>query len=287
MFGRAYGLVLLLLSSSSLVRADEGWRAPAGCPDGDDAEERLKALHTDPALLNYGQASVTIDVAPSGERRARVRLRHEARIEQRVLYDRSCDALAEAVLLVISLAFEGQHAERPREAARAADRSTRVAVAPLVSFDVGSLPDPTFAVGGALRLSSGRVAGELAGRYFLAREEEVAGLARGRFGLATGGATACYTFVERWFAGCAALEIGRAMGRALDTPGRREARGLWIAALMGVELALPAPRLTPLLALEVGFPFQRHSFDVDGAGSVFETRSVVGRLSLRLALRLL
>ncbi|MDB4990465.1 MAG: hypothetical protein JWN04_5643 [Myxococcaceae bacterium] len=287
-------VVLLSWLGETHARAEDSWRAPAGCPDRAQAEVRLRALHADPALLARGEAAVWFDVSATGERRARVRLRHADRVEQRVLYDRSCQALADAALLVISLAFGDKLAEPEAAAARDTKarghepRRVQVAVAPLVRLDIGSLPSATYAVGGSLRLRVGRLIGELEGSYFGSRHgERKDPPAAGTFGLATGAVRACYALTERWLAACSALELGRESGRATHAARTKEAHGLWAAALFGLALALPTPHLSPIATLELGVPFQRPSFDVDRAGPVFQARTMIVRASLQLAFELL
>jgi hypothetical protein len=287
---RLWVCFLLIASVTvSSARADSSWHAPAGCPDQDDAEDQLRALGADPALLRHGDARVFIDNAPSGERRARVSLRHGERREQRVLYDRSCAALVEAAMLVISLSFEGERAQ-PADPLALPDEpgawSRRLAYAGLVRLDEGSLPRPTVGVGGSLRLDLASLRAELEGAVYLWREREQDGM-RGLFGLAAGAARAC--FVPTWpvIAPCAAVEVGQADGRA-QSLSHRHARGLWGAALVGVSVSLwPARRVAPIAELELGIPFKRPAFDIEGAGTVFQARSLLVRASLRLAFELL
>jgi hypothetical protein len=278
---------LLLLCLVESVRAEQPWHAPAGCPDQDDAEEQLRSLHSDPELLEHGNARVYIDTASTGELRARVTLRHGERAEQRVLYDRSCAALAEAAVLVISLSFEGEHAQPPPVKRAPIVRSPRrLLLAGLARVDGGSLPSPTLGVGGTLRLNVGRFTSELEGAWYLPRDHERDG-ARGRFGLAAGAARACYSTAWPVFAPCAAIELGQLGGRADGTDVAQQARGLWAAALLGASFAFgPYRRFSPILDAELGFPFQRAAFDVAGVGTLFEPRSVIARASLRLAVEL-
>jgi hypothetical protein len=135
-------------------------------------------------------------------------------------------------------------------------------------------------------MRASRVSVELEGSYFGARELEH-GDVRGSFGLSTGAGRACYALVARWFAGCAALELGRASGRTVQAPHRGAAHGLWIAALLGLELSVPTRHLQPVVDLELGFPLQRESFEIEQAGPLFVTGHTIGRGSLRLAFDLL
>jgi hypothetical protein len=159
-------------------------------------------------------------------------------------------------------------------------------VAGLARVDGGSLPQPTVGVGGSLRLNVGRFTSELEGAWYLPREharDEV----RGNFGLAAGAARGCYFTAWRVLAPCAAIELGQAHGRALDTSRTQHARGLWAAALVGVSLALgPYHRFAPIADLELGIPVRRAAYDVEGVGTLFEPRSVIARASLRLAFEL-
>lgn len=278
-------LWLCALMASSLARAEDTWRAPSSCPDGDDAQEQLEALGADPALLKHGYARVLIDRASTGELRARVTLRHGDRSEQRVLYDRSCDSLAEAAVLVISLAFEGERAEPVQPEPERARTPLRLAIAGLARVD-SSLPRVSAGLGGTLRLQAGDLISELEGAWYLPRESELDDV-RGRFGLTTGSARACYVTGWRVFAPCIALEVGQARGRALNTARIQQARGLWVAALVGASFTLgPYQRFSPIADVELGFPFQRSAFDVEGAGTLFQAHSLLVRVSLRLAFEL-
>jgi hypothetical protein len=238
--------------------------------------------------LRHGDARVVIDRVSTGELRARVTLRHGERGELRVLYDRACDALVEAAVLVISLAFEGERARaQPDERPPRAAWPRQLSLAALARVDASSLPRGSLGLGGALRLSVADLIGELEGAWYLPREEERNGV-RGRFGLATGAARACYVTGWRVFAPCMALELGQARGHAIDTARTQRARGLWLAALISASFTLgPYRRFAPIADLEVGFPIKYSAFDVEGAGTLFETRKVVLRASLRLAFELL
>jgi hypothetical protein len=139
---------------------------------------------------------VFIDHASNGELRARVTLLNPEAREERVFYGHDCEALSDAVLLVISMAFEPDEAEiawgPPEEPAREAlalpqpapqprpppaapapvaktrlsfDESQRlpdrapsmsVRIGPAIAFDRGSLPNTGFAGGGLVGVGLNR-----------------------------------------------------------------------------------------------------------------------------------
>lgn len=107
---RAWFAVLTLLSwKVSHVQAadlENAWHAPYGCPSAAAADQRLRERNDGASLLARGTAEVWIDRAANGELRARISLRSVDGREQRVLYGRDCEALSEAVLLVLSMASE-------------------------------------------------------------------------------------------------------------------------------------------------------------------------------------
>jgi hypothetical protein len=102
----------LLFLGSERARADSTcWQAPAGCPGADAAQAVLRERQGAESAFERGRARVKIDRAPTGELRAQVWLELSSGSEQRVLFGQSCDALAEAALLVISMAFEAEPEE--------------------------------------------------------------------------------------------------------------------------------------------------------------------------------
>jgi hypothetical protein len=110
--------VLAGLCFASTVHAadlESAWHSPTGCPSALEADRRLRERTQGFSALSSGQAQVWIDHAPSGELRARITLVQEDGREQRVLYGRDCDALSDAVLLVISMGLEAE-AEAPSRA---------------------------------------------------------------------------------------------------------------------------------------------------------------------------
>jgi hypothetical protein len=101
-------LALLAWNASSVraVDLENAWHAPQSCPSGDTADQRLRERNGGVSPLASGIAHVWIDRAASGEFRARISLRSAEGREQRVLYGHDCEALSEAVLLVIGMASE-------------------------------------------------------------------------------------------------------------------------------------------------------------------------------------
>lgn len=162
-----------------------------------------------------------------------------------------------------------------------------VALAVLGGAEWGGLPSGT--LGGRVRLGLlwPRWRVEVGGSYFAPRVARTAdGAARVRMGFAD--ARGC------WRAGgarveaplCAGAEVGAGFAEGLQDPGRRNARGWWLAAALsaGVRGALTA-RLGLIARAELAVPAVRTAYDVRDPGEpvgVFTPGVVSGRLWLGL-----
>jgi hypothetical protein len=232
-------VLLAVLHASGLTAHAESdrtlsWRAPPGCPDLLGAEARLVSLTGDEASRRRGHAVVTIDLAPTGDVRARVALLRRDGSEHRVFYAQSCEAVTDAALLVLADAHEQTaphtparpvppstapvssapetagtapskpHAQRavasdltvPRTADSAASskRSHRVAFGPALSVDVGALPRATWGFGAAISLEHAQLRAELDGRYWLSQDTHEPTGHNAELGLVSAALRASYTW---------------------------------------------------------------------------------------------
>src|SRR5688500_1658320 len=91
-------LLFGVTSAQALAEPELSWRAPAGCPSPGLARARLHDLLEAKGSAQRVAVEVSIDTAPSGELRARLVAGDGG---ERVLYAQGCEALVDAVLLVL------------------------------------------------------------------------------------------------------------------------------------------------------------------------------------------
>lgn len=275
--------VLLALCCVPTARAEQGltFRAPAGCPSQAAARERLGAL----GVETRDTLHVQIGPAAGGGLRATI---DDGSGSARVLEARDCDALSDAVLLVVAMSF-AEPAAPP--APGIAKPGFALGVGGLARVDVATLPDPTLGLGGVAALLKGPLRVELEAAYdFPQSSSRRAAHGGGQFGLWSTALRGCYALLSHWQAHapvalgpCLAAEFGVMRGRAFEATSARTRRALWSALWFGVTASLRVGSwLRPWLSLELGLPVRRPSFDVAGHGAVYQAGRVVGRGTIGL-----
>jgi hypothetical protein len=300
----------LALACVARARAREplSWTAPAGCPRQDALRAALTHATADPDA----GAGVRVLIEPPGQAwRAHI----EMPTGTRQLEGESCQALADAVIVILTLAVDEQRA------AVAADDDARAEPAPLVAparpaptlasdsapaplerralragspgvmlaaallAEVGLLPAPSAGPRLSLGLSDGRWMAELAASALLPRHA------------ALGGGAAPNADI-RWFGGqalvcrashprlrlCAGGELGELVGKGSGVDRPATAHGTWLAFMSNAALRAPVGslRLSWELGLGAAWAVLRPEFGFDGLGTLHRASQASGRLWLGL-----
>ena len=279
------------------------WQAPGECPDA-------------PALVHYvdqvageaGSGPVTVraagTVTRNGDGRYAATLELDtgaARPSTRALDAADCESVSRAAALLIALAIRAQATPTvapepppppPPKAVGASSAADRPSPAPYPFFlslgpsvDVGSTPAPTIGVqvGGGVEWRGLRLEPMFA--YYAPRSETVAARPSvgADFTLVSIGLRACIPASRQglWLAGCAGggAESLRGAGFGARIPHDGSA---WSgAARVGVLGNWDISSIISMHAeLEGVLPFTRPTFEVDGAGSVFQRKVLAARAAL-------
>jgi hypothetical protein len=274
-----------------------GWDAPAGCPDADAVRAEIaRGLPPAPGPVAPMRADAAVRALDGGRWEAALALRGTDWTATRTLNGASCTALADAVALVIGLAFTSELAARevvvarpaPTPAPEPAPISTPVAALALAG-DSGTLPAAT--EGGALALGwrFTHLRAQLGASLYAARSTSVAGFPEtgGRLSLASLSARACALWGRAASVGpCAAAGVDRLHGSGTGP-------------IMSVQATSHAPFLAPGLRgewamsrrvvlfadVEAAIPLVRARFSVENIGLVHEAAAVSFRGAAGLEVR--
>jgi hypothetical protein len=290
---------------SGLRPSDEGgldlqWVAADGCPDGASARAAIDRYVGERGQGALGPVSVRVELAPDGDGawQGRVALRSRSGQGDRVFHGPSCDQVAEAATLIVAILLEPlKTTAKIREEASApppsepAVETAHVELGVQTSGDVGSLPAPTVGVGLVLGVRAGSALVDIQGSYWAPQRADhgpVPG-SGGEMGLYAGSLRACVD-VFRPRQGrfrldpCARVELGLATGVGFGLPDRKESRDLWGAALGGLSAWLSSAPLSSWISVEIGTPFARPIYRIDGYDStVFRASPVLLRASSGVA----
>ena len=228
------------------------WQAPAGCPQAEIVTARATQLLGADAVneaIEVG-ARVTQPTADHAGWSVSLRLSQAGVDSQRVLSAASCDELADAVALVISMAIREPeivpsppHPDRPPIPISSAEedppavRAWARLVMDLGSFDAANLGA---AIGATVR--TGAWFGQLEASYWppVSISAPASADKGAALSLVAGAARLC-VLPELDATGvrigpCAALEIGRLAGEGRNISNPRASSSLWIATLWGGQL---------------------------------------------------
>ncbi|MEZ4441548.1 MAG: hypothetical protein R3B72_20785 [Polyangiaceae bacterium] len=166
----------------------------------------------------------------------------------------------------------------------------RVALEPSVGFDLGSLPGPAFAVGGAATLRIHPWSVGLRGQYLLPRRQTLAGsTAGGELSLWEVGLSGCFSPWRSRRAAlgrlggvaaglCLTFDGGQMRGKGYGVRNPDSGTAPWVKPAVGGRLALTLlPWLEVDLAAEVGFPLLRPPFVLRSVGTVHQAGVAVGQ----------
>lgn len=292
---------------------DLTWKAPVQCPTAAAVHRSIERQFDDLGVESPNQRlAARVSVQRTGSQwRARLRLQG-AVTGERTFEAGSCDALGEAVSLVIALALQPDHAasqppeeETARESPPQPEESEPepASAAP----PTGARP-PSFAVGASGLVGSAALPRVAAGAgldglvdwrhfqallsfgYFPPVTTGVAGNsgAEATFDLFFGRAGACYApaVASLRLGPCLSFEIGRLRGRPRGLAEPHEVTPLWMAGHAGAFASLPAGPLSLRAEASALRPLKRPRFLVDGSRAAHEVPAVGWRASLALFLPL-
>jgi hypothetical protein len=261
-------LAALVAAAPGPADLDLTWRAPAGCPDAREVELRVadlvgRALAVGPGAALVVEARVAADDAGFT---AEVALSVAGAGEVRHLSARGCEALADAVVVIVALAVE-DHVPAPPPAPAQTPTATAPAPAPAAAprvirprppkprppppapgalgLEAGvsahlALPDPGLGAGGAVILVLGPWRGALGGVVRGAGRVETAAGPTADLAAWAVSARVCRGVpgTEGGLAGCLGTELGRLRGTAGGTAmGDGATPWWWVTG--GLELELP------------------------------------------------
>jgi hypothetical protein len=310
------GLALLcpcLSSRPALAASAEAlalrWHAPAGCPSEREVRAEIERLLGHPVPENESSTLLAeADVeAAEGAFRVRLRTSTDRDAGEKRLEAPSCRSLADAVALVVALAYDPQalaegatppgpksppapDGGRAKEGRRPDDGPPlRPSVDLSVAALVGALPAlaPGFAVGAGLaseRLRFEATASIWGGQRAQLSPRPPAATPGGEFELWAAGGRACYGPERRsgWLVEfCAAAELGRMSGRGVGVTRVEKAAFLWGAVGAGLTAHWAwSPRMGLRASVEGLAPLARPTFYLEPFGEVHRPSSVAGRASL-------
>jgi hypothetical protein len=308
------------LGAASSPAVDVQWTAPAECPSDPDVEARVRDLVGPETGLAGG---ATANVVASGDRfAASITLRSDRGTTTRSFAADSCDALADAVALVIAVGLDPLAVSTivrdvaptiapppaidpttttvtepepipPRVVPRSRPAPRRRPAIGLRGFahgtaTLGIFPDVGGLAGGGLALTLDRARLELVGHHEVGRRftHPSAPNSGALIGASAGRLAACWTpSAARFiFPLCAGAEIGAmtARGRGISDRGRVDA--LWAAAVPAVRaLWFPIRAFGFGLVLEMPIALTRPRFVIDDvAGQIVDFRRIGARVGLVL-----
>ncbi|HEY8079523.1 MAG TPA: hypothetical protein VIF62_35575 [Labilithrix sp.] len=274
------------------ARADDAlalaWHAPDGCPRVENVRARALELLSESTPKQTLVADATVSRADPGYR-AEVDMALAGQpSERRVVTGESCQAVSEAVELMLAIAIDpsaGLGETPPADAPAPAPRTTALTIAASGLADAGGYGG----VAGGAELAAGiahrRLALEIAGAWIAPRRATVDGRssegasawigdvsARGCVMLVTGAVEAgpCGGVGVEWI-------VANGFGAADSHQGVATvvapAAGLRVRVPLGATFALRA-------ALEANVPLARPSFVIDNTGTVEKLGAVSGRAAI-------
>jgi hypothetical protein len=286
---RVMSILSSLLSLTLFTRFEPvslSWQAPSECMDREQAIVRLRELSPDlheQLPQDNGQIAVAVEVTDTT---ARLRFVSPRGVDERTIEAANCEALAEAVLLVVAVAVEAAQAEVLEPEPEPEETEPEPEPEPEFELEPAPPPKPEPRVHGHLGVLGGGGYGPIdAGMGTVALELGVHGrwwrasvrglfvpprVTTGRYDAGFGGLRACV--VPPLARGrielpvCAGIEAGVVRGRGLDTsPNPRTATLPWAAADLGPALLWVPNRLVALgVEVDLVVALLRGGFTVGG-----------------------
>jgi hypothetical protein len=245
-------------------------------------------------------AHVAVDVvlapAPEGAGsagwEAHITTRGTGGVGERRFMGSTCERVADAATLIVAMTLDpvGVASRVEPSHARASEDELRFGVGAEGKLDVGSLPLPALGAAALFGASYARWRIEGDGTLFLPRVASRGPRpgSGGEIGLYTAGLRGCFEGLDipslPLRAGvCAGAELGYTTGRGIDIRYPTRSGGLWGAALVGLTLREIASPLSPWLSVDVGAPYPRPTYEIEGFGPVFRSSPVIMRAAIGMA----
>jgi hypothetical protein len=282
---------------------DLRWNAAPGCPDRAAARTAILALlrGADAPPKHPARLRVDVEIAQSSGGRFQARIRTMSGVEdgEREFEGDSCRRVSEAVVLIIAMmldpigATEKVSAPGTETATHRAppEEGVRVTLGVRAVGDLGSLPGPTAAAGLVAGLHDGRLHGEIEGSSFIPRMAARGPLpgSGGEIDLYAGALRGCWDAfrspdAELGVGPCVSAELGVSTGRGVNISDPARSRGWWGAATVGMAARhFGRSPIASWAAIDVGFPFYRPTYFIEGHGDVFRASPVIGRAAIGVA----
>jgi hypothetical protein len=306
--GRLHAVLMIGVVARATVAFAQGdaqsrfaleWNVPQGCLDRDDARAAIeRALGTSAAARNPATVvRVTIAEASNERWNADIWMYDANGSGERSVEGATCAQAAQATTLIVALALADgptlapdTQVAKPAAAHLQPAERVRVGIGARLIGDVGSLPGPDLGLALLLVLQHRGLRAEAEGSGFWPRiaHDAPAANSGGRFYLLSGGLRGCIDLVPAADAAlrlgpCAGAEVGATFANGVGALGtRRSSVVFWAAGLLGLSARYlgRGPLWLGILA-ELGLPLHRAAWQVDDvAGTVFQPKPVVGRVSL-------
>ncbi len=300
---------MLISSAAGVARADEPvysleWAAPEGCPSRAQVEARIAGLIGGNGRARHTlRARATLTRSEKGAAHADVDLETTGQRASRRVEGESCDAVSEAVILMVALAVE------PGAQAPTTPAPTRTLPPPLSSsaealvpvgettrrrslflaaagrLDVASLPAPTFGGELAMGFNPRRVNLEV-GAALLAAARATAPARPGAGAdvrLTELGARGCYEIFDARFdlGPCAGIHARWLSARGFGPNEPRNATAIFgVASVGALGRARLSSRATLRFAVDLLAPLSRPVFEIDATEAVFRPSPTAIRVAL-------
>lgn len=266
------------------------WRAPEGCPGGDEARAALAELLGSETREDGPELDVAADVTPESPSGYRLTLRFEGDREgERSLVAAECSDLSRAAAVLIHLVLAeapeaagadiGKEESAPEEETEEENEeggeasrppgTGHLGIGPALGLDVGTLPAPVSGIGGRVSLALGVLELGLDGAYFASTAErlEDGAAAEVVLGLWQLGVGAClWPWPNSLRLGpCGGVELQVLSGESSEV-AEPDSESQYVAAarLGGALLWIPHAPVAVRLDLGAALPLARSSWRVEG-----------------------
>jgi hypothetical protein len=277
------------------------WSGPAECSRGDQVRDAALAL-SGPNRDKAPPIDAEVTVTKKGARyRVKLVTRQLGQTGEREIDGPSCDKIADAVSLVLSLMLtpiettetvapegiaevvkqKGKPQKRPLVPPPPAER-TGLYGGPRLGADIGTLPHPTMFVGPALGWVLGKPRVEAYAQLFVPREVDEGPRADSgaSLGLYAGGFRGCQRVFPGALSidGCLGVETGGMYGQGRGIRDPDSSTVLYFAGTAGVALRGDGGTLPGIIAIEAVVPASRPAFTIEGYGEIYRSAAVSGRV---------
>ena len=285
------------------------WNVAKGCPDRAAAQSAITDMLAQRGTYAPSSAKVNVAITqqPDGRFQAQVSTRAAAGGGERRFAGVDCQRVAEAAMLIVTMALEtigaaergsGAKSVAPHQAGATREQGSQHAqfsIGARAVADIGSLPKPTLGVGPVLGVHRNDLHAELEAVAWLPSTvlsrlgAAGEGAEIGLFSSALRGGYDVLDLVDSALAleACLAVEVGFTLGHGIDLSERHLGGRPWGAALAGLlvrQHAASGPSFW--LSIEAGLPFFRPDYVIYPTGQrerLFQAWPVVARAAIGIA----